>query len=157
MSDPPFNEVQSRFLRKTRMRWLVALLLQLPLPFVVLPLLGTQWLEQQPDSTAKQAMFLAMLIGAAAVVAGLFTRNQTYKANWKGDVIQPSGYCRANSKFFVLLTLGALAVVLISVTARYPAPTIAAAPIFIALMVFNFPNGKPMRPAPPRIAQGEGR
>ena len=36
------------------------------------------------------------------------------------------------------------------------APTFAAAPIIIGLLIFNFPNGRPMKPAPPRLLDGDG-
>lgn len=152
----PFNQVQRRFLRKTRGSWFFSMLSQLPLPFILLPLTGTQWIEEQPDAAARQAMFLSLLIGAVAVVAGFFRRNQVYKANWRGDVIQPGGYYRANNQFFLCLSYGALMIALISGLSRYPAPTLAAAPIFAALMVFSFPSGRPMLPAPPRIDNDGG-
>ena len=146
-----FNNDQARALRQTRLRWLVALLINLPLPFIALPIAGSDWIEQQPGGQAANAMLLAILIGGGAVLVGLFTRNQVYHSHWQGEVVVPAGYLKANTVFFTALTLGALGVFLLSVLGGYPAPTFAAAPVVIGLLVFNFPNGAPMRPAPPRI------
>ncbi len=146
-----FNDEQANALRQTRLRWLLALLINLPIPFIALPIAGSDWIEQQPGGQAANAMLLAILIGVGAVLGGLFTRNQIYKSHWRGEAIAPAGYLRANTAFFIALTLGALGVFLLSVLGGYPAPTFAAAPIVIGLLVFNFPNGAPMRPAPPRI------
>lgn len=121
------------------------------MPFVALPLTGADWLEQQPDQAQARAMIAAVIAGAVALFISLYTRNQIYKENWQGDVIQPAGYRRGNSSFVFYLTIGAMAILMISLMSNYPAPTLAAAPILLGLMAMNFPNGKPMLPAPPRI------
>jgi len=150
-NEPPFSEEQKRTLKKVRLRWLIALLTNAPLPFITLPLTGSAWLEQAPPQEAKQAMLVAALLGAAAIIGGLYSRNQAYKAYWRGDVVEPAGYLRGNTLFFVAVNAGAAAMFVISLINAYPAPTFFAAPIFVGLLVFNFPGGKPMLPAPPRI------
>lgn len=100
-------------------------------------------------------MGLAVAIGLAALLAGHFARNQAYKADWKGNVIGPAGYIKGNTLFFAALTIGAIALFGLSTTGGWPAPTFAAAPIVIGLLIFNFPNGRPMQPAPPRLLDGE--
>lgn len=151
MPDSPFSPEQAIALRRLRLRWLVALMTNLPLPFIVLPITGSAWLEQQPGGAASQAMLLAVVLGVGSVLLGLFTRNQVYKANWRGEVISPDGYVKANTLLFAAINCGAYALFVLSVVKSYPAPTFAAAPVYAGLLAFNFPNGRPMQPAPPRI------
>ncbi|MFK7789000.1 MAG: hypothetical protein AB8C95_05815 [Phycisphaeraceae bacterium] len=154
-NEPPFNPTQASELKHLRIRWAIALLINLPLPFIALPMVGSDWVEQQPGGAATNAMLMAIAIGAAALLLGHFARNQAYKADWKGEVIGPAGYVKGNTYFFAALTAGALALFGLSVTGGWPAPTFAAAPVIIGLLIFNFPNGRPMQPAPPRL-DGEG-
>jgi len=153
--DSNFNASQKTALKQTRLRWIVALLINLPLPFIALPIVGSEWVEQQPGRAATNAMLLAVGVGAVALLLGHFARNQAYKSDWKGEVIGPHGYLKGNTYFFAALTGGALGLFVLSITGGWPAPTFAAAPIVIGLLVFNFPNGRPMQPAPPRI-EGDG-
>ena len=138
-------------MKQLRLRWLVALAINLPLPFIALPITGSDWIQQQPGGPAAQAMMTAIVVGGAALIAGLFARSQCYKAHWRGDVVEPAGYLQGNTRFFFAACVAGLALLAISLIARYPAPTFAAAPVLIGLLVFSFPNGRPMRPAPPRI------
>lgn len=142
---------QSTVLKRLRLRWGLTLIVNAPLPFVALPITGSNWVGQQPGQAAANAMMFSIVFGVAALAIGMFTRNQIYKANWKGEVVSPAGYLKANVIFFIAVTVGAFAIFLLGVLNRYPAPTFAAAPIVIGLLVFNFPTGKPMRPALPRI------
>ena len=151
-----FNHEEHAALRQLRLRWLVALLITAPMPFAVLPITGSDWVQQQPDGSASNTMLFAILIGGAAVVAGLFTRNQLYKANWQGNLVTPAGYLKANTICFACILAGAIGLFILSVITRYPAPTFAAAPIFIGLLIFNVPTGRPMRPTPPRIGPDGG-
>ncbi|MFN3168130.1 MAG: hypothetical protein ACE37H_13800 [Phycisphaeraceae bacterium] len=155
-TDPPFNPYQTAALKRLRLRWGGALILNAPLPFVALPITGSEWITQAPDDAATSAMVTAVVLGGAAVAGGLFARNQIYKANWQGEAVTPAGYLKANTLFFIAVSVGALALFVLSILNRYPAPTFAAAPILIGLLALNFPNGKPMRPAPPRIDHDGG-
>ena len=151
----PFTPEQTAALRQTRLRWAIALIVTVPLPFIALPITGSGWVEQQPGSDASQSMMYAVLIGIASLLAGHVARNQAYKADWKGEVIGPAGYLKGNTLFFAALTVGALALFALSVLGGWPAPTFTAAPIVIGLLVFNFPNGRPMQPTPPRLGDGD--
>lgn len=147
-NETSFNSTQAAALTQTRLRWAIALVINLPLPFVALPIVGSDWVEQQPGGAATNAMLLAIFIGLVSLGLGHVARNQAYKADWKGEVIGPAGYTKGNTYFFAALTAGALALFGLSVTGGWPAPTFAAAPVVIGLLIFNFPNGRPMQPAP---------
>lgn len=147
----PFTTEQTAALKQTRLRWAIALLINLPLPFITLPIVGADWIDQQPGGTAGQSMMLAVGIGVIALIAGHFSRIQAYKADWKADAIGPAGYLKGNTLFFAALTAGALTLFGLSTLGGWPAPTFAAAPIVIGLLVFNFPNGRPMQPTPPKL------
>lgn len=151
MSDLTFNPEQAKALKQIRLRWAVALVVNLPLPFIALPIVGSDWVDQQPGGVGTNAMLIAVVIGFGSVMLGLFARNQGYKADWKGPVIGPEGYVNGNTYFFAALTCGAIGLFLLSILGGWPAPTFAAAPIVIGLLIFNFPNGRPMQPAPPRF------
>ncbi|MGB0768773.1 MAG: hypothetical protein ACPGYV_13815 [Phycisphaeraceae bacterium] len=150
-NEPSFNQDQAAALKQLRLRWVVALLINLPLPFIALPIVGDEWINQDPGGAAAQAMMFTIFIGIAALITGHMKRNQAYKAHWKGDAITPRGYVQGNTHFFAALTFGAIALFVLSITGGWPAPTFAAAPVIIGLLIFNFPNGKPMLPAPPRL------
>lgn len=137
------------------MRWALAMVICLPLPFIALPIVGSDWVNQQPGSNANQTMMIAIAIGAIALVLGHVSRNQAYKAHWKADVITPTGYLIGNTRFFASVTLGSITLFTLSVLGGWPAPIFAAAPLIIGLLIFNFPNAKPMLPAPPRLLDGE--
>lgn len=153
--EPPFNPDQTASLKQARLRWALAMLINLPLPFIALPITGSDWIDQQPGGAAGQSMGLAVVIGIAALIAGHVARIQAYKADWKADVIGPAGYLKGNTLFFAALTIGALTLFGLSTTGGWPAPTFAAAPIVIGLLAFNFPNGRPMQPAPPKLLDGD--
>lgn len=151
-----FNPEQEQALRRIRLRWALALLINLPLPFIALPIAGSDWVNEQPGGVATNAMMIAIVVGFASVMLGLFARNQGYKADWKGPVIGPDGYVKGNTYFFAAITGGAIGLFLLSTLGGWPAPTFAAAPIVIGLLIFNFPNGRPMQPAAPRLLDGDG-
>ena len=153
-NEPPFNPDQAAALKQLRLRWVVALLINLPLPFIALPIVGSDWIDQEPGGAAGQSMGIAVVIGIVSLIAGHMMRNQAYKADWKADVIGPAGYLKGNTLFFAAITAGAFALFVLSVVGPWPAWTITAAPIVIGLLIFNFPNGKPMRPTPPRLLDG---
>ena len=52
------------------MRWGIALLFNLPLPFITLPIVGSDWISQEPGTAAGQSMGLAIVIGLTALIAG---------------------------------------------------------------------------------------
>ncbi|MGB1123820.1 MAG: hypothetical protein ACPG4Q_01320 [Phycisphaeraceae bacterium] len=156
MSDQPFNSEQKSALQQLRLRWVIALVINLPLPFIAMPIVGSEWLSKEPSGAAGQSMLMAVVLGAAALLVGHFSRNQAYKADWKGELIGPEGYVKGNTFFFAALTGGAIGLFLLSISGGWPAPTFAAAPIVIGLLIFNYPNGRPMQPAPPRLLDGDG-
>ena len=157
MSDPQFNSEQAHALRATRWWWGLAVFVCAPLPFLVQPLAdSSDWLERMPVAEESRAMTMALIAGAFAVFVGLFARNQAYKAGWRGEVVEPAAFTRGNMLFYAAVTVGALLIFAVALVSRFPAPSLTAAPIVLGLLVFNFPNGKPMLPAPPRIGEDEG-
>ncbi len=156
MPDHALIHDPSTALRSTRLRWLLTLLITSPLPFIVLPITGSDWLTQQPGSSASNAMLLSALIAGGLLLLGLFTRNQMYKANWRGEAVTPAGYLKGNTLLFAAVALAAASLMLISIVTGFPAPTFAAAPLLVGLLIFNFPTGKPMQPTPPRLGTEHG-
>lgn len=154
-NEPSFNSDQAKALKQIRLRWGIALLLNLPLPFMALPIVGAAWLEQTPDGIAGKSMGYGVVTLLLAIGCGIVARNQSYKAGWKGDVVTPAAYLKGNTLFFLSLSAGAFGLFLISITGGWPAPTFTAAPIILGLLIFNFPNGQPMKPAPPRMLDGD--
>lgn len=141
-------------LQRVRLYWWSSIFVIAPLPFVVTPIAGASWVEVAPQeayASAKQFTAMVLILGAALAAAGLLARNQAYKAQWQGDVVTPAGYTRGNALFFGLLVTGAVLIAAAGVSLGYPAPTFTAAPVYLGLLIFNRPNGKPMQPQPPRF------
>ena len=146
-------------LRRVRLYWWAAICTIAPLPFVVLPITGAGWLDVLPQEaypSAKRFTVMTLILGAALAAAGLLARNQAYKAHWRGDVVTPAGYTRGNGLFFALLASGAVGIALAGAAVGYPAPTFTAAPVYIGLLIFNRPNGRPMQPHTPRFGGDRG-
>ena len=104
----------------TRLLWGLAMVLVLPMPFVAgaatATASGMAWLETEQGGAAASWNTTALTIGVALLLAGLYARNQLYKANWRGDVVTPRGYVRGNGVLFAAIAaagLVALAAVLL--------------------------------------------
>ncbi|MEM9415611.1 MAG: hypothetical protein AAGA29_09070 [Planctomycetota bacterium] len=148
----PTELTQDAALQRARSYWWAALMVVIPLPFVILPVTGADWLNVAPgDAFPGGARFTIMSFIAAGSLAmlGMFARNQAYKSNWQGDVVTPGGYARGNLYFFAAIVLGAVGIALAGVKVGYPAPSFAAAPVYFGLLLLSKPNGKPMQPHPP--------
>lgn len=143
---------QRQALRRARSYWWAALLVVAPLPFIVLPIVGDAWLSVTPETAypgAKRFTFTVLVVGGVLAMLGLFTRNQIYKRGWQADAVTPDAYALGNGLYFASLALGAVVIALAGVKVGYPAPSFAAAPVYVGLLVLGRPNGKPMSPRPP--------
>jgi len=153
---PPFTAEQIAALKRVKVYWVTTLLVVLPLPFIALPLTGSAFLEEQPEDGATRITMIALAIGIGALLIGMHLRNQAYKAHWRGDVVEPEGYTAGNRQMFSFIVIAAAGLFALSVLSGYPAPTFASAPILAGLLLINLPNGKPMRPHPPRLSDDAG-
>lgn len=114
-------------------------------------------MQNASPNTALAPTFFYVALGAlvVAVPAGLFARLQTYKKHWRGDTITPAGYFSGNLVLFGVLE-GVAALALAGVLAcGIHAGLLAVAGGALAVYLFNFPNGEPMRPHGPRLPEPE--
>ncbi|MEM8736960.1 MAG: hypothetical protein AAGG38_00585 [Planctomycetota bacterium] len=92
---------------------------------------------------------------ALTVPLAYFLRNQVYKSQWQAHAVTPRGYLTGNLVFLGLLeTSGAIA----SATAIFEQrawPNLIPALVVLALFLANFPHGRPLDPAPPRLGVSE--
>ncbi len=92
---------------------------------------------------------LAVLIALMGV--GYYTRLQTYKAGWQRDAVTPSAYLKGNLVLFVLLVIAGLSAIALGTLVGDRFACFGIATAALAALLINFPNGQPMRPAPPRL------
>ena len=148
---------QDAALQRARTYWWAALLVVVPLPFVILPMTGAAWLDAAPSDAfpgGSRFTIMSLLFAAALAMLGMFARNQAYKSGWQGDLVTPAGYVRGNLYFFAALVIGAVGIAIAGVKVGYPAPSFAAAPVYFGLLILGKPNGKPMHAHPPTTRDG---
>jgi len=86
-----------------------------------------------------------------------FVRNQSYKKNWRGDAISPAGYERANVNLLVILEIPCVLGYLAYELTANPQDLFIPLGVTATFLILNFPNGKAMRPMPPRFGVSEKR
>lgn len=82
---------------------------------------------------------------------GYYTRLQTYKAGWRHDAVTPSAYLKGNIVLFALLEGAGLFAVILGGFVGDRLACFGIATAALIAMLINFPNGRPMEPAPPRL------
>lgn len=146
---------QHRALTRIRLLWGLTLALVLPMPFVAGAVTasasGMAWVETKQSGAAASWNNTALTIGVGLLLAGLYARNQVYKANWRGDVVAPAGYVRGNGVLFAAIAAAGLVALAVGIWQGLPTASYQGAIVLAGLLVFNFPSGRPMRPQPPRI------
>lgn len=144
---------QHHTLTRVRLIWALALLIVLPLPFIAATLTGTAWLSEVPDGPGKTWNVRAVVLGLVLLASGFYGRNQVYKANWRGDAVTPDGYLRGNALLFGAIALAGLLAFGVGVWQGLPTAIYQGAIVLVGLLVFTFPNGRPMLPEPPRLGE----
>ncbi|MEM1109804.1 MAG: hypothetical protein AAGH99_14050 [Planctomycetota bacterium] len=115
--------------------------------------------SEEPAVGGAEGLPIVTLLSAGllliAIPMAYFLRNQTYKKNWAGDAVTPSGYITGNILFVAFLEapgiVSAIAMVVHGGVFPHVLPMIVAAGIILA----NFPTGRPMNPAEPRLGVSE--
>lgn len=144
---------QHHALTRARLLWGLTLLVVVPLPFIAGTLTGMAWLSQIPEGPGKAWNMRALVVGLFLLAAGMYGRNQVYKANWRGDAVAPLGYLRGNALLFGMIALAGLLAFGIGVWQGLPTAIYQGAVVLVGLLIFNFPNGRAMRPEPPRLGE----
>ncbi|MEX0885593.1 MAG: hypothetical protein WD009_04055 [Phycisphaeraceae bacterium] len=95
--------------------------------------------------------YVAVAVLVVAVPVAHIARQQTYKANWRGDAVSVNGYITGTIIYLGALEGAAIVgLIAVLVTGRL-APGLIVPAVAIILQIVNFPTGKPLQPAPPRI------
>lgn len=147
----PFDAVQKAVLRRARILAGFSIAACALMPVGVVFALGKAALGQAPTDNQVSANRAGIAVFVAAAIVGVSLRMQTYKANWQGDVVTPAGYAKAMHRYVGAVVVGLLATSCISVAVGHPSAAIDLPVFAIALLVFGFPNGKPMLPQPPDL------
>jgi len=134
---------KNQSLKMTRLVWFALLMGQ----FVFLGVIGSGVIDiKASESMPANVLFIAnMLFLFIAIPIGLFIRNQIYKANWVGDVVQPQGYLTGNLIFLAICEgVSMLGLVNTMLAGKFGLPILPSV-LALAVFVLNFPNGKPMQ------------
>ena len=79
-------------------------------------------------------------------------RIQLYKRHWKADAVAPRGYFLGNLILFIVCeTISLLGLVAVLLTGQMRSVVVMLPLLALAIMVVNFPNGKPMEPRGPDL------
>ena len=90
--------------------------------------------------------YMSLVLFITMSPTGLSVRSQVYKRYWVGHRVSPEGYYTGNIIFFAIcevITFVSLTVVL---TSRSFLPQVIPAAVTVAVMLLNFPHGRPMQP-----------
>lgn len=146
---PSFNAEQSAVLKRLRV-WAGAGIVFCALqPAAVLLLPGGS--PQQASSAQISANRAAIAAFVISVIIGISRRMQAYKAQWQKDVVTPQGYRKGISWYVGAVVLGHGAATLVGLWVGSLSASFDLSVFAIGLLVFGFPNGKPMLPHPPQL------
>jgi len=135
----------ARALSTTIMLW--GGLLSGQVTFVIVILVLKSGNRSNPSSDLAELLHVISWIAlAAAVPMGYFIRNQTYKANWQGDVVTPGGYVTGNLLLLAMLEGAGMIALVGTLLADTIWPNLLPAILAMVAQAINFPNGKAMRP-----------
>lgn len=115
--------------------------------------------ESSPDHASPGLGRLLTLISlgllATATPLAYFLRSQTYKAHWQTDAVTPGGFVKANVLFFALLEAPAVLSGVAAILGGVAMPNLVPLLCAVAIQLINFPHGRPMNPAEPRLGVSE--
>gem|GEM_PF-5442156 len=108
-----------------------------------------------PVSKAVQPILYYVMLAAFVVgpMIGFFIRMQIYKRGYVVDRVTPRAYITANQTIYgIFIGISVLAAVAVGAVGMGLFSQFVLVFIFtMVLMALNFPNGKPMQPAPPAL------
>jgi len=96
---------------------------------------------------ADMLTLIAVAMLVMMIPAGLFARNQFYKKNWRANVVTPSGYFTGNLLLLAMLEGVAMFSIVATLIIGAFGWAILPGVIALALLLVNFPTGRPMQPA----------
>ena len=139
-------------IRMLRWFWAASIVGQIAFAALVVAIVG----PEEPDQERAQRFFyMAIGLLPMGVGVGYFLRSQCYKQHWVRCAITPRGYRKGN--LALLAAIEAVSVVTLigaMITGDMWRPLLIVA---VAIMVgaLNFPTGRPMEPASPRIREAQ--
>jgi len=101
-------------------------------------------------NTYAIVMYAMLLL---AVPAGYFVRNQLYKSGWREHAVTPQAYFIGNIILFSVLEGLTFSGFMLSVMVDLDPIVLIPGAIGFALLLLNFPTGKPMQPREPRFGR----
>ena len=102
------------------------------------------------DPANADLFFYAAVAALIALIPmGYFIRNQVYKANWVGHAITPAGYTRGNIVLFAMTEVPTLVAIVGMLIAADKVRPLVVFGIAVAVLLANFPTGKPMHETQP--------
>jgi hypothetical protein len=131
-------------LRTIRLLWAAMLVGQI-LFMIVIAVMHIQR-DGETSQISKLLGYVGFGMLPVMTAVGYFIRNQTYKANWREDVITPQGYGGGNLILLAMLEgVALLSLVATLLHGSFGLPFVPAM-IAMAIQVINYPNGRAMYP-----------
>ncbi len=149
----PFTPEQQGVLKRARAAFVAAIAACALMPVGVVVGLGPEAVGHQATDNQVSAGRAAIAVFIAGAVVAIGLRMQTYKAHWQGDAVTPAGYAKAMRRFAAAVAAGLAGACAISLAVGHPAGALYPPVFAIGLLVFGFPNGKPMLPQPPELGR----
>jgi F0F1-type ATP synthase membrane subunit c/vacuolar-type H+-ATPase subunit K len=135
----------------TRIVWGALLAGQLMFLGVIVAMGRVQAVSAPLVDPQRMLFLVSAAFTVVAIGMGYFVRMQTYKAGWQGDAIRPASYFTGNLLLLALLEGASLLALVVTMLHGALWPTIAPAVVAMMMQVVNFPNGRAMEPASPRL------
>jgi len=106
----------------------------------------------QVDVSVKKLLFNLMVLSLpGGSMIGFIIRMQTYKRGYVIDRVTPQAYVKANQILYgIFLTITLIMGVTLAATLAF-SQCLLMLIVILVLHALNFPNGKPLQPAPPAL------
>ena len=122
---------------------------------------GVMWFIGSDDSTesaATESSWPILTVASLALLAicvpmAYFLRNQVYKSHWQSEAVTPAGYLKANMLFAMLLDAPAVLSAISTLFAGEAFPHLVPLITAVAIMLINFPHGRPMQSTSVRLGE----
>lgn len=149
MADRDDHLNPGRALFSLRLIWAAMLLEQLILLLLIVFLVMPTHKGPADPQMVHVAHYVVVGLMGVALFAAHIVRSQIYKRHWEGSAVSMRGYASGNLTYYAIWNgvslLGLVVVFLAGSFWPYILPTAVAA----AVMIINWPDGKPMQPHDP--------
>ncbi len=102
--------------------------------------------HDHPPGDDPVLFYTSLVLFITMLPTGLSVRSQVYKRYWVGHRVSPEGYYTGNIIFFAICEVITFVSLIVVLTSRSFLPQVIPATVTVAVMLLNFPHGRPMQP-----------